>query len=161
MYFRRSDREEPPVFALLFHSFSFSFSPTGSEVVHHCLHALRFSVLLSPETVAKELDTINSPQTLIATFVYLSFLSVLALHPFLHPSPLFSTSLSLSLSPSLFHWPAAFLSSTHVHDPAQLGPAHPLPAPRGPAGKPETPRAHPGLGKAQDRFTTQLKRTLF
>lgn len=47
-----------------------------------------------------ELDTINSPQTSIATFVYLSFLSVLALHPSLRlallspslPSPLTSCS---------------------------------------------------------------------
>lgn len=68
-----------------------------------CISCLLFSVLLSLEAAAKkvkELDTINSPQTSIATFVYLSFLSVLALQPSLRlallspplPSPLTSCS---------------------------------------------------------------------
>lgn len=75
----------------------------------------------------KEFDTINSHQTLIATFVYLSFLRVLALHQ----------SLQLRfLSLFHFHWPAAFFLLTT--------PSEDSPTPAGPAGKSETPRAHPG-----------------
>lgn len=72
----------------------------------------------------KELNTINSPQTLIATFVYLSFLSVLTLHPSLHPSPMFSRSLSLSPSSTdqLLSSPPPSTTS-----PAHRGPAKPTP----------------------------------
>lgn len=56
-----------------------------------------------------ELDTINSPQTSIATFVYLSFLSILALQPSLRlalhspslPSPLTSCSPPLHYTPQV------------------------------------------------------------
>lgn len=87
----------------------------------------------------KELDTINSPQTLIATFVYLSFLSVLALHPSLHPSPPFSSSLSPSSTDQLL---SSSPPSPPVPVPGRTSPQHPTPP--GPAGKPETPGAHPG-----------------
>lgn len=66
-----------------------------------------------------------------------------AFSPYIHPSnpPPFSQPLSLSLAP-LFYWPPVFLFPTATR--RREDQPTPQPTPPGPAGKPETPKAHPG-----------------